>query len=108
MQRVNERGRCSRVANASERYYGRPPDLEVCGLQLRNQDVERRRAMLHERFDDLVSQLVASHESRERAFDTGALEPPKDQRERAQVFLIGRVQRFQQVLNTGGRDLTVG
>ena len=64
--------------------------------------------MPHERFDNLVTQIDASHQSRERTVHAGSLEPAKHERNRAQVFFAGRLQRVEQVLNSGGRDFTAG
>src|SRR6185503_14010621 len=64
--------------------------------------------MPHERFDNLIAQIDASHQSRERAVDTGAFNPAKHQRNRAIVFFTRHLQRIEQILNTGGQDFTAG
>src|SRR5215212_375060 len=62
--------------------------------------------MPHKRFDDLTTQVDASHQSRQCTVYAGSPEPANNQRQRAHVFSTSRLQFIEQVLNAGGRRLT--
>jgi len=48
-----------------------------------------------QRFDHLAARVLVPEQARQGALDRRALQPPDDQRERAQLFVAQVVQRVQ-------------